>query len=416
MVDIDSYLTTIDNDKQIQEKLKLLADDVFNNNEFLSCIQPVENTYISELVDLLGTIIRQHKDIFLNKNAKSATSRINYQHLYSISECNNEDDSIFRLASNIIICLANEKQKHNEDYIRQLLTNDLDFLPSNLDILVSKDGLIDISEPSNKLELLDHAMRIADGLRIYLHQFLRRHFSSNFVDIPNILSSAIQQGLRVEVRVDPFRIGSMSRYHNIMECDAWFGPRFKQQLLDSRDKIEKATIHHFSGDDPREKKYNHYTTIFRTSMLDFNKGFRQFFVEEYPPYLDWTQSPMAGVGEKHVIQRFAHFVYDQNNGNFEHIDCAVRIFSRKEYDICYKMVNHSNDPGRKIGKRFKLFKISGGGDLALIERCLYVFFRSNIHLVEYFHNLNFSGAIEWFEKKETERVTLVEKYNRRCPY
>ena len=95
MVDIDSYLTTIDNDKQIQEKLKLLADDVFNNNEFLSCIQPVENAYFSELVDLLGTIIRQHKDIFLNKNAKSATSRINYQHLYSISECNNEDDSIY---------------------------------------------------------------------------------------------------------------------------------------------------------------------------------------------------------------------------------------------------------------------------------------------------------------------------------
>lgn len=64
MVDIDSYLTIIDNDKQIQEKLKLLADDVFNNNEFLSCIQPVENAYFSELVDLLGTIIRQHKDIF----------------------------------------------------------------------------------------------------------------------------------------------------------------------------------------------------------------------------------------------------------------------------------------------------------------------------------------------------------------
>ena len=61
-----------------------------------------------------------------------------------------------------------------------------------------------------------------------------------------------------------------------MECDAWFGPRFKQQLLDSRDKIEKVTIHHFSGDDPREKKYNHYTTIFARQCLTLIKGLGNF--------------------------------------------------------------------------------------------------------------------------------------------
>mgnify|MGYP001072805347 CR=1 FL=1 len=416
MMNIDPYFAIIDDDKQIQEKLKLLADDVFNNNEFLSYVQPVENVYFSELVDLLEIIIRQYKNFFLNTNMQSATSRINYQHLYAISKRDNEDDFIYHLARNIIACLVSEKQKHIEDYIEQLLTNNLNFLPSNLGILVSKDGLIDISEHSNKLKLLDHAVETSDGRRIYLHQFLRRHFNSNFVDTPRILNSAIQQGLKVEVRVDPFRIGDMSRYHGIIECDAWFGPKFNQQILDSKDKIEKVTIHHFNSDNPREKIYNKYTTIFRTSMLDFGKGLRQFFVEEYPPYLDWTQSPMTGVGKKYTIQRFAHFVYDQNNKNFEHIDCAIRIFNREEYDKLYKIANQGNDPGGKVGRRFKMFKISGGVDLALIERSLYAFFRGNIHLVEYFHNLKFSGAVEWFEKKQMERATLVKKYNQHCPY
>lgn len=416
MLDIDPYLATIDSNKQIQEKLKLLADDTFNNNEFLSCIQPIENVYFSELVDQLEVITRQYKNIFLNKDAQSATSRINYQHLYALSKCDNEDDFIYHLARNIIVCLASEKQKHNEDYIEQLLTNNSNLLPSNLDIPVSKEGLIDISEPSNKLKLLDHAIEIPDGRRIYLHQFLRRHFNSNFIDTPGILNSAIRQGLKVEVRIDPFRIGSMSRYRNIMERDAWFGPKFNQKLLDSKDETEKFAMYRFNGANPRGRTYNQYITIFRTSMLDFNKGFRQFFIEEYSPYLDWMQSPMAGVGEKYVIQRFAHFVYDQNNRNFEHIDCAARIFGREEYDICHKTVNHNSDPGRKVGKRFKLFKISGGVDLTLIERSLYAFFRGNIHLVEYFHNLDFSDAVEWFEKKQKEKAALVKRYNQHCPY
>lgn len=45
---------------------------------------------------------------------------------------------------------------------------------------------------------------------------------------------------------------------------------------------------------------------------------------------------MPGVSEKYVLQRFAHFVYNQNNGSFEHIDCAVRIFNRDEYDKLYE--------------------------------------------------------------------------------
>ncbi len=101
---------------------------------------------------------------------------------------------------------------------------------------------------------------------------------------------------------------------------------------------------------------------------------------------------MPGVSEKYVLQRFAHFVYNQNNGSFEHIDCAVRIFNRDEYDKLYEEVSRGRDPGGKVGKRFKLFKISSGIDNDLVMRCLYSFFRYNIHLQEYFNNLTFREA------------------------
>lgn len=349
-MDIDPYLDIIDGNKQIQEKLQLLADDAFNNNEFLLFMHPKENDYYSELIRLVGPTVRQYKDAFLNKDAQSIVSRLNYRHLCAISRDDDEDHFVYRLVSNLVACLASEKQKHNNDYIEQLLDCSTSLLPSDLDLLVSKEGLVDISRPSSRLKLLDHAIDISDGRRIYLHQFLRRHFNSNFVDTPRILNFAIQQGLKVEVRIDPFRLGDMSRYRNIIECDAWFGPKFNQQLLDSKDKTEKVTIHHFNGDDPREKAYNQYVTIFRTSMLDFDKGFRQFFIEEFSPYLDYLQSPMSGVYEKYVLQRFAHFVYDQSNKNFEHVDCAVRIFERKEYDWLYNIAKQGNDPGGKSEK------------------------------------------------------------------
>lgn len=123
-----------------------------------------------------------------------------------------------------------------------------------------------------------------------------------------------------------------------------------------------------------------------------------------------------GFMNKYVVQRFAHFVYNQNVNNFEHVDCSVRIFNRDEYDKIYEAVSQDHDPGRKIGKRFKLFKISGKVDRALVEQSLYAFFRENIHLIEYFHNLDFLGVIKWFEKKQTEQIALKKKYDRNCPY
>lgn len=374
----------------MQEKLRLLADDALDNNESLLLIHPKENVYFSELVEAIKPLLERNKDIFLDKNAQSVTSRFNYPHIYNLSI--DESNPLCHIVKYLIVILAGEKQKRTDDYVQQLLDSDAKLLPRDVALTVSKEGLVDLSRISHQTKLLDHAIDLLDGRRIYLHQFLRRHFSANFVDTPRILNFAIQQSLKVEVRVDPFRIGDMSRYRNIIECDTWFGPGFSQRLLNSRDKLEKVTKHHFNGDNHREKLYNQYITFFRTSMLDFSKGLRQFFIEEYPPYLDSAQFPMPGVSEKYVLQRFAHFVYNQNNGSFEHIDCAVRIFNRDEYDKLYEEVSRGRDPGGKVGKRFKLFKISSGIDNDLVMRCLYSFFRYNIRLQEYFNNLTFREA------------------------
>ncbi len=392
MTDIDPYLKKIEGNQEIQDKLQSLAVDVFNNNEFLTAIHPQENPFFVELMGLVEPIIKQGKDIFLDKRAVSGTGKLNYPHIRSIAESDDEGYFVSNVAQWIIICLASEKQKNNVDYVKQMLDDELNCLPQGVDLEVSKDGLVNLSASSGRMQLRKHAIALSDGRRIYLHQFLRRHFSANFVDIPDVLVDAMGRGFKVEARVDPFRLGDMRRYHEIIECDAWFGLKFSRQLLDSKDLAEKVTVHHFNGDNSSEKRYNQYATVFRTSMLDPAKGFRQFFVEEYMPYTNWLGSPMSNFCGEYAIQRFAHFVYDQNNGNFEHIDCAVRVFDRGGYDRLYEVANRGNDPGGRVGKRVKLFKISGGVDYGLVERCLYAFFRYNIQILEYLHNVSFDVA------------------------
>ena len=60
--------------------------------------------------------------------------------------------------------------------------------------------------------------------------------------------------------------------------------------------------------------------------------------------------------------------------------------------VRYTIANQGNDPGGRVGKRFKLFKVSGGINYKTIEGLLYAFFRYNIQLYEYFQNMAFEKA------------------------
>ena len=122
---------------------------------------------------------------------------------------------------------------------------------------------------------------------------------------------------------------------------------------------------------------------------------RQFSIEEYTPQMSSYGTKSPNFGKKYYIQKYAHFVYDQNRQSIEHVDCAVRVFGINEYLDVLSLVQQGRDPSRRIGSRYKLFKICGEIDLDFVQKVLYEFFRYNPHLMEYFCNKTFDEVLKY---------------------
>ena len=268
-------------------------------------------------------------------------------------------------------------------------------LHKELNIAFDDNLLVDIS--SDDYDLRKHGLVIKGEKLVYPHQFMRRYYRANFVDLLSILSHCKKINLSVKVRLDPLRGYCEPRfYHAIMEADHWHGKPFSDEILMSKDKTETLTFH-TTYDNQRASSYPVKYTIFRSSMMDYDKGLRQFFVEEYTPSVleaDSISDLAPGFGEKYCIQKFAHFVYDQVKQQFTHIDGATRTFSIDEYAEIESIVAKGQDPGSKIGTRDKLFLVEGEIEKDLVFSLLYEYFRYNPHLEEYYAH-TVSGITEY---------------------
>ncbi len=105
-------------------------------------------------------------------------------------------------------------------------------------------------------------------------------------------------------------------------------------------------------------------------------------IEEYVPLTNPVQSTRCihGVGKLHCIQKFAHFVYDQEQQAISHIDGAVRTFTIDDYAEALAIVVGGSEPGKRLGTRHKLFKVEGSISLEQVQLLLYEFFMYNSHI------------------------------------
>ena len=213
---------------------------------------------------------------------------------------------------------------------------------------------IDCGQDSPRLILRNHGLVFIASILLYPHQFLRRYYSSNFVGMPALLNRALREGAKVKIRIDPLRETIPSFYQDIREFDHWFGPPFPLNLLNDPHKATR-TLHRSRG--VHSLGYDVRFTIFRTKMMDV--GLREFFIEEYCPLYGPDTRRSSGTGTKYVIQKFAHFCYDQRNSMFTHLDGAVRVFDIDAYDNIFHRIESGLDIGDKAGKRHKLFLVEG---------------------------------------------------------
>lgn len=341
-----------------------------------------KNDELSVSYSALLDDIKEYVDDASDINFDLSEEADDYQLRHVLFFCKKDDEYDIRLVIEWLAeLLIGRNRPTIDDYVEKLIaTESMEELGAKID----NNGLLDIT-PS-RYRLKKHGLIIDNKILVYPHQFLRRYYSANFVDMLSMLSYCKEQGCSLKIRLDPIRgISDPKYYQNISEADYWHGQHFSESVLFSTEKQEKLTWHYTRSDNelPTLGSYSVRYTAFRTSMMD--EGMRQFTVEEYSGIpTDNTVRGFPGFGEKACIQKFAHFVFDQKTGNFSHIDGAVRVFNRREYNNIFSTVASGTDPGAKIGRRYKLFLVEGVLGIDIVKDSLNEFFRYNPHISEHF--------------------------------
>lgn len=295
-----------------------------------------------------------------------------------------------KVAINIAASLIQEKMFNLDIHVEKIGDTGL---CDELGITINKDGLVNLSD--TRLLLKKQGIVFNEVDLIYPHQFFRRYYSSNFVGMPALLSKSKSNGLDVSLRIDPLRRTEAKNYLEVMELDHWHGPPFSDEILINT-HVNTRTVHVSRGVD--DLNYDPRYTVFRTKMMD--KNIREFMIEEYCPteLIGGRKSP--GVGDKYVIQKFAHVCFDQGSNLFTHLDGAVRIFEISEYREFFSKIETGNDVDEKIGARHKMFLVEGEFDRSLAEDLLTEWFRYNSHIQEYFSNVTIEPAISYEKLRE----------------
>lgn len=388
--EFDAILAAIGSQHELQTALSRVARTLQNRNDFPTHLNAMtRDQELTELLDLLEECVKTALNTQADAGFTSISQGETDLRALTQSSSPDEHDPSSTLIQSLAIMLLHNYTDGIDRYVETLEDYTL---AREFSLDVDGDGLIDLRD--SRIELLSHALRIDTDICLYLHQFLRRYFSGNFVQLPTLLGEALSQRHEVRARIDPLRRGLMADYKDIIEEDHWFGPKFDTRILECTDGDEVRTVHRTDEASSSASllgiSYPVFQTDFRTSMLD--KRLRQFSIEEYAPLTTRCGDTPPGLGRKHHIQKFAHFVYDQEDGTFEHLDCSIRVHGIEEYAALFSELQRGRDPGRRTGRRFKLFKIRGRLEPSLIRDFLYEYFRYNLHLIEYFGNLTAQEA------------------------
>lgn len=365
---------------EIKEACSVIAKEFSNRNLFAFIDFPVFVSYnpttplgktCSDLVLLVKDILSDDDNLLKLTKIVPRPRAVGHALFMAGAEGGYDLDKV---ALHYSVCLVQEKGSRLDEHVENLLNRSL---LDELGIKADDDFLVDLSDP--KLVLKNHGIIFDEKLLIYPHQFLRRHFSSNFVEMPSLLNRSLESGLSVYVRIDPLRKSTPEFYRNVMEFDRWHGQPFSESLLKNKHTVART----FHGN-AETNMLNYYIkgTVFRTDLMEEN--IRQFKIEEYADIESEGGSPTNGVGDNFFIQRFAHICYDQNIDKFTHLDGAVRVFPKEQYKNYLKEIEAGKDIDEKVGVRHKMFLVEGEFDQSLANDLVTEWFRYNSHIQEYF--------------------------------
>ncbi|MCK5848606.1 MAG: hypothetical protein KAH01_05360, partial [Caldisericia bacterium] len=255
-------------DSTISTLSKNIATELANRNrpcsmELSMLLRSKNNGFLSKYCQELYSIIRLRieTDGFLQ-------SLVKYDKSLSCSVMRNLND-LDEVAYDICRYIVEKNRKTIDDYVEHIQDKSL---CKELDLELNKDFLVSLADEN--IELKKHGIFYKDSILIYPHQFFRRYYNSNFVNLPSLLQKSYNDGLDVSIKVDPFRKCSKKYYSDILELDHWYGPAFSEELLMSKNRNIKRKVHFSIG--IYCFCYDAKYTVFRTKMMD--TGLREFMI------------------------------------------------------------------------------------------------------------------------------------------
>lgn len=395
LIELNAYLTQ---SPTLQDLAKTVAMEFHNRN--LSPLSGV-STYSGKVVESDPFTSDYSKFLNLISSALKRTNLDNHSADKSLGGLRQalwfgEENNKFNFERVLLMVASYVLDSHVpgiDEYVDRMMDYDL---AKSLGLTPGDDGLILLSPD---MQLKKHGLiLLSRNILIYPHQFLRRYFSCNFVNILSLLEYCRVKGLQISLLLDPIRISQPKYYRDIIEADYWHGPLFSPGLLLNK-HLNERTVHFSRG--LTDAKYDAAFTVFRTKMMD--RYLREFMVEEYCPLtIQYGKTPekLPGTGNKYCIQKFAHFVYDQQKKCFTHLDGAVRVFSPDEYEVYFNTIKGGKGVDEKIGERHKLFLLEGEFNEELAKDLLTEWFRYNPHIQEYFSGTTIEPLITYVRMAE----------------
>jgi len=269
-----------------------------------------------------------------------------------------------------------------QDYVsfRQIVAEDvtdstvLDAYPELGDKL-DKDGLLHVDSSVN---LIDGGIEYRNHV-LHYHQFLRRNYTSN----PNFeFLFRFMKYFRMTNKTNTFRIAidhqrlmERRHYQQIIERDAWYGPRFDKGRLDDPLATGLTVI-------PRDRPSIFDSLYGELDQTEFcwssSDGIKSFEIEEL--------SSSGYLYESYYLNRYVHSERDIGRGVLRHFDGAVKVYVEDSYSerLTSKMPKEF-----KSHKKIKLFRIDGDIDIDLWVQLISMFFKGNEMILQYFDPARF---------------------------
>ncbi len=240
-------------------------------------------------------------------------------------------------------------------------------------------GLITIDEQYR----LENQGIIFNDTLIFYHPFLRRFFNARFVDTPAILRHLQQsKSVTLKLALDPILHATPNMLDQTVEFDYWYGQYFDTTSLNDRN-FSGVTVH---GRNDTNGVLDFTFPLIKTVtyVSNYSNNEKEFQIEEIVP----TDSRKSS-GHDYVLHRFAHFIWNQENQTFRHLDCSVLIYTKEQHAkrIKYDWKQKDSERYASTYKRKKLFRLDGEMELKVVKDLLFSFFRYNELVMEYFSTL-----------------------------